>query len=53
MAYTRKQILLDESEFKELKRCYSGGIYARASDSFFLREIINLLLEKEKKRNGR
>lgn len=47
MGYTRKQLLLDEIEFKKLKKVYCGGIYSHASDSLFLREVISECLQKE------
>lgn len=48
--YKRKQILLDENEFKQLKKIFCGGIYSRASDSLFLRELVNVALQKELKK---
>lgn len=50
MACTRKQILLDEAKFKHLKKIYCGGIYSRASDSLFLRDLIESLLQVELKK---
>lgn len=50
MAYTRKQILLDEPKFKQLKKLYCGGIYSRASDSLFLRDLIESILQGELKK---
>ena len=47
MAYKRKQLLIDETEFKALKKIFCGGIYYRASDSLFVRDVISTLLEKE------
>lgn len=50
MSYTRKQILIDENEFKRLKKIYCGGIYSRASDSLFLRELVSVAIQKELKK---
>lgn len=50
MAYTRKQILIDETQFKQLKKIYCGGIYFRASDSLFLRDLIEAVLQGELKK---
>lgn len=48
--FKRKQILLDENEFKHLKKIFCGGIYSRASDSLFLRELVSVALQKELKK---
>lgn len=50
MSYTRKQILIDEKQFKQLKKIFCGGIYSRASDSLFLRDLIESILQGELKK---
>ena len=46
----RKQLLINEKDFKDLKKIWRGGLFARCSDSLFIRELIeyNLKLEIEK-----
>lgn len=43
----RKQILINEKDFKDLKRIWRGGIIARCSDSLFIRELIEQELKRE------
>ena len=45
----RKLFIIDEKNFKDLKRIWHGGIFARCSDSLFIRELIERTLEKESK----
>lgn len=46
----RKQLLINEKEFNDLKRIWRGGIFARCSDSLFIRELISYNLKKELKK---
>lgn len=46
----RKQLLINEKEFNDLKRIWRGGLFARCSDSFFMRELISYNLKKELKK---
>lgn len=46
----RKQLLINEKEFNDLKRIWRGGIFARCSDSLFIRELIKTTLKKELKK---
>lgn len=46
----RKQLLINEKEFNDLKRIWRGGIFARCSDSLFIRELIETTLKKELKK---
>lgn len=43
----RKLLIIDEKNFKDLKRIWRGGIFARCADSLFIRELIEKTLEKE------
>jgi len=43
----RKQLLINEKDFKDLKRIWSGGVFSRCSDSLFFRELIEYNLKKE------
>ena len=43
----KKLFIIDEKNFKDLKRIWRGGIYSIASDSRFIREIIEFTLKKE------
>ena len=46
----RKQLLINEKEFNDLKRIWRCGIFARCSDSLFIRELIETTLKKELKK---
>lgn len=46
----RKLFIIDEKNFKDLKRIWRCGIFARCSDSLFIRELIEKNLEKELKK---
>lgn len=46
----RKQLLINEKEFNDLKRIWRGGIFSRCSDSLFIRELIETTLKKELKK---
>lgn len=46
----RKQLLINEKEFNDLKRIWRGGIFARCSDSLFIRELIETTLQRELKK---
>lgn len=46
----RKQLLINEKEFNDLKRIWRGGIFARCSDSLFIRELIETTLQREIKK---
>lgn len=43
----RKQLIINEKDFKDLKRIWRGGIFARCSDSLFFRELIEQELKRE------
>lgn len=43
----RKQLLINEKDFNDLKKMWRGGIYNLCSDSRFIREIIEYELKKE------
>jgi hypothetical protein len=46
----RKQLLINEKDFKDLKRFWRGGLFARCSDSLFIRELIEHELTREVKK---
>lgn len=46
----RKQLLINEKEFKELKKIFRKGIYSNSSDSLFIRDLIEYTLNKELKK---
>lgn len=46
----RKLLIIDEKNFKELKRIWRSGLFARVSDSLFIRELIETTLEREFKK---
>lgn len=46
----RKLLIIDEKNLKDLKKIWRGGIYSLASDSLFVRELIEFTLEKELKK---
>lgn len=43
----RKLLIIDEKNFKDLKRIWNNGIYSKSSDSLFVRELIEFTLKKE------
>lgn len=45
--FKRKQLLINEKDFKYLKKIWRGGIFARCSDSLFIRELIEYELKRE------
>lgn len=45
--FKRKQLLINEKDFKDLKRIWRGGIFARCSSSLFIRELIEYNLKRE------
>lgn len=45
-----KLFIIDEKNFKDLKMIWRGGIFARCSDSLFIRELIETTLQKELKK---
>ena len=46
----RKLLIIDEKIFKDLKRIWRRGLFARCADSLFIRELIETTLEKECKK---
>ena len=48
--FNRKQLLINEKDFKDLKRFWRGGLFARCSDSLFIRELIEETLKIEAKK---
>lgn len=46
----RKLLIIDEKNFNNLKRIWRGGIFARCSESLFIRELIETTLNKELKK---
>lgn len=46
----RKLLIIDEKNFKDLKRIWRGGIFELCSDSIFIRKLIETNLEKELKK---
>lgn len=46
----RKLLIIDEKNFKDLKRIWRRGLFERVSDSLFIRELIETTLEKECKK---
>lgn len=46
----RKQLLINEKDFKDLKRIWHGGVFYRCSDSLFIRELIEYNLKQEIKK---
>ena len=46
----RKQLLINEKEFNDLKKLWRGGVFSRCSDSLFIRELISYNLKKELKK---
>ena len=46
----RKQLLINEKDFNELKRIWRGGVCRLCSDSKFVRELIEETMKKECKK---
>ena len=46
----RKQLLINEKDFNDLKRIWRGGICFRCSDSAFIRELIEDNLKRENRK---
>lgn len=46
---TRKQIIINPVVMRAAKAIYKGGIYQKASDSAFIRAILEEVAEKVKK----
>lgn len=46
----RKQLLINEKDFNELKRIWRGGLLRLCSDSLFIRELIEYELKREVKK---
>ena len=46
----RKQLLINEKEFNDLKRIWRGGLCRLSSDSRFIRELIEEILKREIKK---
>ena len=45
--FKRKQLLINEKDFKDLKRIWRGGLFRLCSDSLFIRELIEHELKRE------
>lgn len=46
----RKQLLINEKDFNDLKRIWRGGVCRLCSDSAFVRELIEDALKREVKK---
>lgn len=46
----RKQLLINEKDFNDLKRLWHGGVCRLCSDSAFVRELIENELKREVKK---
>lgn len=46
----KKLLILDEKNFKDLKKIWRGGLFARCADSLFIRELIETTLQREIKK---
>lgn len=46
----RKQLLINEKDFNDLKRIFRGGLCRLSSDSRFIRELIEETLKREGKK---
>lgn len=46
----KKLLILDEKNFKDLKRIWRRGIFEMCSDSLFIRELIEKTLQREMKK---
>lgn len=46
----RKQLMIDEKNFKDLKRIWRGGVCRLCSDSAFVRELIEETLKRESRK---
>lgn len=43
----RKQLLINEKDFTDLKRIWRGGLFRLCSDSLFIRVLIEETLKRE------
>lgn len=46
----RKQLLINEKDFNDLKRIWRGSLFRFCSDSLFIRELIEQELKREVKK---
>jgi hypothetical protein len=46
----RKQLLINEKDFNDLKRIWRGGLFRLCSDSLFIRALIEHELTREMKK---
>jgi hypothetical protein len=46
----RKQLLINEKDFNDLKRIWREGLFRLCSDSLFIRELIENELKREVKK---
>ena len=46
----KKLLIIDEKNFKDLKRIWRGGVFSLGSDSLFIRALIELTLKRELKK---
>lgn len=46
----RKQLLINEKDFNDLKRIWRGGLFRLCSDSAFVRGLIEETLKRECKK---
>lgn len=46
----KKLFIINEKNFYDLKRIWRGGLFARCSDSLFIRELIETTLKRELKK---
>lgn len=46
----RKQLLINEKDFNDLKKIWRGGMCRLSSDSRFIRELIEETLKREVKK---
>lgn len=46
----RKQLLINEKDFNDLKRIWRGGLFRLCSDSRFIRELVEETLKREVKK---
>ena len=46
----RKQLLINEKDFNDLKRIWRGGLFRLCSDSLFIRALIEHELTREIKK---
>ena len=46
----RKQVIINEKDFNDLKMIWRGGVYRVCSDSAFVRELIEETLKRENRK---